>query len=540
VSEDVFELKPYGFTLHRGNRNYEVKGIAHQGTQLRVTIKATRNGGESHKYELSTLDLYSGRSRHWFSLQLAKLFSCNEDVTHEDLTKLLEHAETIAIKNKEDKPIKIELSDVQKKEAAEFLQSPTLLEDILVDFDTLGFVGERTNKLLGYLVATSRKLLEPLSLLIQSRSGAGKSALQDAILSLMPEEDYFKYSRITDQALFYKGKDSMVHKLLAIEEAAGMGGAAYSIRAMQSAKKLRIAATGKDVNSGKMKTEEYEVQGPVSVLLTTTQTNFDQETLSRFLCVTVDESSEMTKNIHTMQRYSDTIDGILKRRTADIIKTKYHNAQRLLAPLVVANPYAPQLSFPIERLSTRREHAKYLGLIKAMAFLHQHQREKKVISHEGEDVVFIEATLADIALVNALAKEVLTQSNRDATPQALQLFLLIRKMLMNGHSDESKGQSMTAFNRRQLREYTGWSDWQLRIHLEELVELEYLHVRSGKVGKEYVYQLGDGAELLQSYAVFGLTDVDELRVALNRTTTTPSNTSNFSQPREPRDTLRAP
>ena len=83
---------------------------------------------------------------------------------------------------------------------------------------------------MGYLAATSRKLSDPLSVLIQSRSAAGKSTLQDAILALIPDEDYVKYTRITDQALFYKDEDSLVNKILPIEEAEGMGGAAYSIR----------------------------------------------------------------------------------------------------------------------------------------------------------------------------------------------------------------------------------------------------------------------------------------------------------------------
>jgi DNA primase len=127
----------------------------------------------------------------------------------------------------------------------------------------------------GYLAATSRKLAEPLSVLIQSRSAAGKSTLQDAIVSLIPDEEYIKYTRVTDQALFYKEEDSLVHKILAIEEAEGMGGAAYSIRTIQSAKKITVAATGKDAN-GRMKTEEYTVNGPVCVMITTTATEIDQ------------------------------------------------------------------------------------------------------------------------------------------------------------------------------------------------------------------------------------------------------------------------
>ena len=91
-----------------------------------------------------------------------------------------------------------------------------MFDEILTDLEAIGVTGEETNKLAGYLAAVSRKLDEPLSVLIQSRSAAGKSTLQDAVLSLVPDEDYVKYTRITDQALFYKDEDSLVHKILAI------------------------------------------------------------------------------------------------------------------------------------------------------------------------------------------------------------------------------------------------------------------------------------------------------------------------------------
>ncbi|CAB1055806.1 hypothetical protein D1BOALGB6SA_540, partial [Olavius sp. associated proteobacterium Delta 1] len=88
-----------------------------------------------------------------------------------------------------------------------------------------------------YIAAVSRKMEQPLSVMIQSRSAAGKSYLQDTVPSMVPEDDFVKYTRLTDQALFYKDKDSLKHKILAIEELDGMNGAVYSIRSIQSSKK---------------------------------------------------------------------------------------------------------------------------------------------------------------------------------------------------------------------------------------------------------------------------------------------------------------
>ncbi len=202
---------------------------------------------------------------------------------------------------------------------------------------------------MGYLAATSRKLTEPLSVLIQSRSAAGKSTLQDAIISLIPDEEYIKYTRVTDQALFYKEEDSLVHKILAIEEAEGMGGAAYSIRTIQSAKKITVAATGKDAN-GRMKTEEYTVNGPVCVMITTTATEIDQETASRFIFLTIDESAAMTGAIHQRQREAETLAGLIREKKQHTVTRKHHAVQRMLMPLAVVNPYAEYLNYPSHSL----------------------------------------------------------------------------------------------------------------------------------------------------------------------------------------------
>jgi hypothetical protein len=55
----------------------------------------------------------------------------------------------------------------------------------------------------------------------------------------------------------------------------------------------------------------------------------------------------------------------------------HQNAQRLLRPLAVLNPYAEQLTFLDDKTRTRRDHEKYLTLIDTIALLHQYQRPLK-------------------------------------------------------------------------------------------------------------------------------------------------------------------
>jgi DNA primase len=402
------------------------------------------------------------------------------------------------------------MTNSEEDEALEFLKDPDLFNRILEDFEVLGLTGEESNKLMGYLSATSRKLDEPLSVMIQSRSAAGKSALQDAILSLIPHEDFVKYTRLTSQALFYKEENSLVHKLLAVEEEEGARDASYSIRNIQSSKYLSIAATGKDPVTGKRRTEEHKVKGPVALMITTTELACDDETNNRFITLSIDESKDMTERILKRQREQDTLEGLICQAEAERITARHQNAQRLLRPLKVINSYACHLTFPSDSLSARRDHKKYLSLIKAVAFLHQYQREVK--THQG--IPYIEVSLDDIEKANALANEILGRALDDLPPQPRQLLKLIYRMVLQMVSAKSDGgdPSQCRFTRKNIRDWTKWSDPQIKRHIRLLQEMEYLRCVTGKKGTEYTYELlysGEGED--GGPFLMGLISVEELR-----------------------------
>jgi hypothetical protein len=145
----------------------------------------------------------------------------------------------------------------------------------------------------------------------------------------------------------------------------------------QSEGELTIASTGKNAQTGRMTAQEYHVKGPVMIMLTTTAIDLDEELLNRCIVLTVDESREQTRAIHALQRQRETVEGMLAKLQRDAIIQLHRNAQRLLRPLRVVNPYARQLTFLDDRTRTRRDHMKYLGLIRAIALLHQYQRPVK-------------------------------------------------------------------------------------------------------------------------------------------------------------------
>jgi DNA primase len=507
-TQNLYTPTKHGFIIGFGKRRYEIKGIARSDTQFKATIKASADISSNKPFELSTIDLYSSRSRIWFAKLCASLFTAAEELIKEDLSRILEQAEQWQ-PQKQTADAKTITSD-EKATALRFLKNPAMFEEILSDINTLGITGEETNKLAGYLTAVSRKTDDPLSVLIQSRSAAGKSTLQDAVLSLVPEEDYVKYTRITDQALFYKDEDSLVHKLLAIEEEVGMNGAAYSIRNIQSSKKITVAATGKDAATGKMKTEEYTVKGPVAVMITTTAAELEGETASRFLFLTIDESSRMTQAIHSMQREAETLEGLIRKKKSEHIIKKHHNAQRLLKPLAVVNPYTKYLSYPDRSLRTRRDHKKYLGLIRTIAYLFQYQRTIKTVKVEDQPVEYIEVTLEDIDKANQLAEQVLGQCLDELAPPSRTLLTKIFEMVKQMAKKQALEPDSIYFTRRQIREHTDWTDWQIRTHIKQLEELEYLYVRIGSRGKEYSYALNyQGQE--NSRFCLNLTPVEEIK-----------------------------
>ena len=83
------------------------------------------------------------------------------------------------------------------------------------------------------------------------------------------------------------------------------------MKLLQSEGELTIASTGKDPQTGRMETQEYHVEGPVMIFLTTTAIDIDEELQNRCLTLTVDESREQTERIHALQRKARTLEGLL-------------------------------------------------------------------------------------------------------------------------------------------------------------------------------------------------------------------------------------
>ncbi len=289
------------------------------------------------------------------------------------------------------------MTEAERAEALALLERPNLLDQLAKDIDGLGFVGEEVNKRLLYLVAISRKLADPLSAVILSQSGAGKSGLTEVIERLTPPEDVVLLTRLTPQSLYYVDDGFLDKKLVIIEERYGSMEADYSIRVLQSRKKLIAAAPIKDPQTGNMRTRVFTVEARAAFIEATTASSVNHENATRCFELTMDESVEQTSKIHERQRLMRTEAGLGLRREAESIVKRHWNVQRLLEPLPVVISFATQLSFPSSWMRTRRDDARFLNLIEVSAFLHQYQRVKK----SGAIV----ATVEDYEVAYRLAQE---------------------------------------------------------------------------------------------------------------------------------------
>jgi DNA primase len=501
--------------IRLGDRRYRVRGLARNMSYdtLRVNLLVTLEPA-SDAFHADTLDLYSARQRGAFVKQAATELGLREVAIKHDLGRVLLKLEELQEEQiraaLEPKRKAVAVADGDQVAALDLLRDPHLVDRILADFERVGVVGEATNKLVAYLAAISRKLDDPLAILIQSSSAAGKTSLMDAVLAFVPEEDRLHFAAMTGQSLFYMGEGDLQHRVLAIAEEEGAARASYALKLLQSEGELTIASTGKDSNTGRLVAQEYVVRGPVMLFLTTTAIDLDEELLNRCLVLTVDEDREQTRAIHRLQRERQTLAGLLAQRDREAILKLHRDAQRLLRPLLVVNPFAPSLTFLDDRTRTRRDHTKYLALIRTIALLHQHQREVKPIEHGGQRVEYVEATLEDVALANRLAHHVLGRSLDDVPPHTRRLLALLHDMVTAGCAAQGVERAAYRFTRRVVREATGWGDTQLKVHLRRLVELEHLLVHGGR--GQHVYELvydgqGQGGERFLT----GLLDPEKLR-----------------------------
>lgn len=428
-----------------------------------------------------TLDLYNDNQVEKFVRKVAERLEIETSVvrrTLQEVTKELENYRFLLIEQYEqaNKPYYKELSATEEREAIKFLKRKDLLLKTNELIGKSGVIGEQINRLLMYLIFTSRKTNNPLHCISLDSSGVGKTHLQSKVAELIPEEDKIEMTVLSANAFYYFNRTELQHKLILIEDLDGAESVLYPLRELQSKKRITKTVVHKDAR-GNTKTIHLTVEGPVSVAGCTTQESIYEDNSNRNFLLYIDESAEQDIRIMNYQRLisAGKINEEQEHKSRELLK----DVQRVLKPIKVINPFAEYLELPQSVFKPRRTNSHYLQFIEAITFYKQHQREQHVNEESGE--VFIETTIEDIQEANELIQEVLLRKS-DLLNGACRSFFEMLKAYLKANNQNT---FTNAEIRRTLRiNPSNQKRYMLQLQLAELVQRA-----KGDKRKGYVYEV---------------------------------------------------
>ena len=362
------------------------------------------------------------------------------------------------------------------KRAMELLRNSDILEKAAEDMQFLGHVGEITTKRLALICALSARSGRPIQPSTHAQSSAGKNALWDTTLSLLPEEMVVRRSGLTAKALFRTEAD-LKGAVLYLQEVAGSEDANYSIRVMQSDGRLEYEATEK-MPDGSMKNVVYRTEGPTVILQTTTKNHLHPENETRVFPIYIDESEEQTGRI-VESILKDAAGGGVNSAERERVRERWHDAIRLLEPdQEVVIPYAERVEIPKSPIRIRRDARRLLDVVRVIAWLHQHGREH-------DEAGRIVATDADFHAALGLVSESLTRAWQTLTPSEETVLRAIKEL--------PEQLRTTGFRRRDLK-VPNVSDRRIKEVLKSLTDTGYLDCDGRQGPQGYSYTVAREAE----------------------------------------------
>jgi DNA primase len=363
----------------------------------------------------------------------------------------------------------------RRERALKLLEEPDFLDRAVDDTARLGHVGEQVTKKLALICAVSARSGNPIQPSTHAQSSAGKNALWDTVLSLLPEEMVVRRSGLSAKALF-RTEANLKGAVLYLQEVAGSEDASYTIRVMQSDGRLEYESTEKMPDGG-MKNVVYKTEGPTVIVQTTTRNHLHPENETRVFPIYIDESEEQTGRI--VQSILKEVSGSgIRQAEREAIRQRWRDAIRLLEPAEVIIPYAGRVEIPSSPIRIRRDVRRLVDVVRVVAWLHQYQRER-----DGEGRIL--ASEEDFATALSLVSESLTRAWKTLTPSEEKVLSAIKKL--------PEHLRRSGFRRRDLK-VPGVSDRQVKEVLKSLTENGYLDC-DGRAGPQgYSYTVAREAE----------------------------------------------
>ena len=446
---------------------------------LRVTLSIQKL--EQHNVLRHSLDLYNDNQTEKLVRKIAERLEIGTSVTRQTLqavTKELESYRFLLLEKEAEayKPYFKELSTTELRAAEAFLKKKGLLKRTNELIGKSGVIGEVDNRLLMYLIFTSRKTSNPLHCISLGSSGTGKTHLQSKVAELIPQEDKIEITVLSANAFYYFNRTELQHKLILIEDLDGAESVLYPLRELQTKKRITKTVVHKDTK-GTTRTIHLTVEGPVCVAGCTTQESIYEDNSNRSFLLYIDESSEQDKLIMDYQRTvsAGQRDEKIELEAVELLQ----NVQRILKPIKVVNPYAMHLELPQSVFKPRRTNSHYLQFIEVITFYCQLQRAKKYDEVTGEE--YIETTLEDIQEANELITEVLLRKS-DTITGACRNYLETLKGYLVEHKQ-------TTFTNTEIRRNLRVKETTLRRYNKQLLEEGYIKKVKGKKGQLYHFEI---------------------------------------------------
>lgn len=413
--------------------SYELMGGVNmkQLDRLRVTLKVTRFPQLSpvHVYR-NTVDLYSDTQiKRYIRDAAEKLELGTTDLTNTIYT-LVDGVEKYRMQRRKKQLMperlpRIELSPEAKKAAKKLLKKPELLTELSSLLTSAGLVNEEDNGLLLFLIFLTRQFEQPLHALVHGSSGSGKTNLLKTVINCIPDEQKHITTALTENVLFYPPyKDFWSHKVLMLEDLDGSMNALYTLREFMSNGHIVKYTTEMDTVSGEHKQKKLEAKGPVCIVGATTKDKVYEDNSNRSYLIHVNESYKHQQDVMMYQNKNAA--GLIDKRQIEEVQTLLKNAQRLLEPLEIRNPFQPELMLPQIVFKPLRTNQHYIALIKAVTYLHQFQLNVQ----QDERGRYIETKLDHIEWANKLCRESLLRKS-DQLSGVQRVFFERLKMYLN-------------------------------------------------------------------------------------------------------------
>jgi predicted transcriptional regulator len=446
----TYATEELGYTILGGIR---LEGL----DRLRVTIKIEVLNRKFQHYLNNpdiaalairqNLDLYSITQVEKLARLIADRLEVGVTAVSKDLSDITSELESyrlqqIESKQQEQNKIIRPLTEAEKEAAITFLKKDNLLQATNELIGRSGIVGEELNRLIMWLIYTSRKTAKPLHIISMGSSGTGKSHLQEKVGELIPEEDKIEITALTENAFYYFDKAALGHKLILIEDLDGIWKALYPLRELQSKQRISKTITIKDKN-GNTKTIHLKVHGPVCIAGCTTKESIYEDNANRCFLIYLDESDEQDERIMDYQRKISA--GKINTADENQAKQLLQNVQSVLQPITVINPFAELLKIPNEVFKKRRTNAHYLAFIEVITFFKQYEREQQVDESTGE--IYINTTIEDIAEANELLKQILLRKSDELNGATRNYFEELKQHLLKSNQSSFTSTSI----RNQLR-----------------------------------------------------------------------------------------